>query len=415
MGYQRSYVTLARRDRGAISVDLPDDDASSNHTAIMVGIIVACVVVIAALIGFFVYRGYRRAAKRKAAELEDSVEPSGEFNSWGPSAALVDPSYTDRNTGVFSHTHHSVAVSSNYRSGSFDDKHVNSYLRSEASGSPIPSYLHSQQNSLLRPLSAVYRAGEPKISDDTHRDSFTLSRDSTFIEAPQIMRFATIRQPNTAFGNHHAATTSVDYLPGHQKTSLLSQEGGAPRSESDPHPPPYDEVEHGTRPRQHSLAKSVSTPSLKPSTLAETSDLPPQSSNTSVINTKLRGRPSVRSSSRRKVTRNAPVSADGQAESNSDSKAHPTTTTTPPSPAGPLGSPLPSVVGENGEPLPIVGTAQAVLGYDPQMDDELAITVGDTIALIQVFDDGWAHGVNLSQDGTQGVFPYPCVQSTPSA
>ncbi|KAJ1652751.1 Rho guanine nucleotide exchange factor 35 [Dispira simplex] len=410
MGYLQSYVTLGRRDRGAIAVDVADDGSSSNHTAIMVGVIVACVMVIAALIGFFIYRGYRRAAKRKAMKMDGSVEPTGEFNSWGPSAALVDPSYSDRNTGVFTHTHHSVALSSNYRSGSFEEKDNNSYWRRESSGSPINSYLHSYHSSLLRPLNPVYKTGEPKISNDRHRDSFTLSQDGTFVEVPQIMRFATIRQPNPSLGNHRGATTSVDYLPGHRKSSVLSQTA-APRSESDPHPPPYTKTEQGDLHRQLSITKSISTPSLRPPTSVETSD-GSQSGNKSVINTQLRGKPSVRSTSKQRAILNPLMSAGRQSNSNNISKTG--LATTPPSPTGSSVSPLTNLTRENGELLPIVGTVKAVLGYDPQMEDELAITVDETIALVEVFDDGWAHGVNLSQGGTQGVFPYPCVQSLPS-
>lgn len=52
-----------------------------------------------------------------------------------------------------------------------------------------------------------------------------------------------------------------------------------------------------------------------------------------------------------------------------------------------------------------------VHAYPPQMDDELALSVGDVIMLALPFDDGWALGVNLST-GLKGAFPLVCVSPT---
>lgn len=46
--------------------------------------------------------------------------------------------------------------------------------------------------------------------------------------------------------------------------------------------------------------------------------------------------------------------------------------------------------------------------YPPQMDDELALSVGDIIMLALPFDDGWALGYNRTT-GLKGAFPMVCV------
>ncbi|CAO3594391.1 unnamed protein product [Absidia cylindrospora] len=51
---------------------------------------------------------------------------------------------------------------------------------------------------------------------------------------------------------------------------------------------------------------------------------------------------------------------------------------------------------------------QVIHAYPPQMEDELALGVGDTIMLALPFDDGWALGVNLAT-GLKGAFPLVCV------
>ncbi|KAJ1908605.1 hypothetical protein IWQ60_011624, partial [Tieghemiomyces parasiticus] len=65
---------------------------------------------------------------------------------------------------------------------------------------------------------------------------------------------------------------------------------------------------------------------------------------------------------------------------------------------------------EEDEVVEIMGTYEALLSYDPQMSDELAIVVGDHLALLQKYDDGWALGINLSRDRAKGVFPLPCIE-----
>lgn len=49
-----------------------------------------------------------------------------------------------------------------------------------------------------------------------------------------------------------------------------------------------------------------------------------------------------------------------------------------------------------------------VHAYPPQMEDELALSIGDTILLAYPFDDGWALGVNTTT-GLKGAFPMICV------
>ncbi|KAJ1983535.1 hypothetical protein H4R34_001221 [Dimargaris verticillata] len=61
-------------------------------------------------------------------------------------------------------------------------------------------------------------------------------------------------------------------------------------------------------------------------------------------------------------------------------------------------------------PVTILGTYAATIGYQPQMADELRVSAGDSLALIEKYDDGWALGINLSQGRTKGMFPQACVE-----
>ncbi|KAI8332499.1 hypothetical protein BC941DRAFT_474276 [Chlamydoabsidia padenii] len=51
---------------------------------------------------------------------------------------------------------------------------------------------------------------------------------------------------------------------------------------------------------------------------------------------------------------------------------------------------------------------RVIHAYPPQMEDELAMGVGDVILLAFPFDDGWALGVNTTT-GLKGAFPMICV------
>ncbi|KNE60021.1 hypothetical protein AMAG_05460, partial [Allomyces macrogynus ATCC 38327] len=77
--------------------------------------------------------------------------------------------------------------------------------------------------------------------------------------------------------------------------------------------------------------------------------------------------------------------------------------------------PVPSQVGNNTDSMyldiPVNGKqVRAVRGYNPEMNDEMELVVGDTIAITQEYDDGWAQGVNLST-GQIGVFPQTFVEA----
>ncbi|KAL7751235.1 ribosome biogenesis protein tsr3 [Sorochytrium milnesiophthora] len=51
----------------------------------------------------------------------------------------------------------------------------------------------------------------------------------------------------------------------------------------------------------------------------------------------------------------------------------------------------------------------AVRDYTPTMNDEMELITGDTVALLQRYDDGWAFGYNLCT-GQEGMFPLDFVE-----
>ncbi|KAJ3288366.1 hypothetical protein HK104_008221 [Borealophlyctis nickersoniae] len=51
---------------------------------------------------------------------------------------------------------------------------------------------------------------------------------------------------------------------------------------------------------------------------------------------------------------------------------------------------------------------RVIVDYDPQIDDELALRVGEIISLSHHHGDGWATGTNLTTHST-GAFPLPAV------
>ncbi|KAJ3251043.1 Sorbin and SH3 domain-containing protein 1 [Chytriomyces hyalinus] len=55
---------------------------------------------------------------------------------------------------------------------------------------------------------------------------------------------------------------------------------------------------------------------------------------------------------------------------------------------------------------------RAVFEFTPELDDEVAVRVGDTIILLKEFDDGWAFGKN-ARTGQSGLFPIDCIFGTP--
>ncbi|OUM64867.1 hypothetical protein PIROE2DRAFT_67265 [Piromyces sp. E2] len=42
--------------------------------------------------------------------------------------------------------------------------------------------------------------------------------------------------------------------------------------------------------------------------------------------------------------------------------------------------------------------------FNPNMDDELKLNAGDAVEIIEVYDDGWSYGRNMTNNEV-GVFP----------
>ncbi|KAI9179577.1 hypothetical protein H9P43_004905 [Blastocladiella emersonii ATCC 22665] len=103
--------------------------------------------------------------------------------------------------------------------------------------------------------------------------------------------------------------------------------------------------------------------------------------------------------------------------------AHAPSTGSMAAPQGYVPSPSPAmpavsapVVGFAPAPVPIPSPAEQVLAtlpayvqYQATQNDELTVVPGQTIQVLQQFDDGWARGRNLAT-GMVGFFPYVCVQ-----
>ncbi|KAJ3286554.1 hypothetical protein HK104_008975 [Borealophlyctis nickersoniae] len=53
-------------------------------------------------------------------------------------------------------------------------------------------------------------------------------------------------------------------------------------------------------------------------------------------------------------------------------------------------------------------TMRVVHPYNPSLQDELTLEVGDEVVLLKAFDDGWALGLTPA-NGNQGAFPLVCV------
>ncbi len=65
-------------------------------------------------------------------------------------------------------------------------------------------------------------------------------------------------------------------------------------------------------------------------------------------------------------------------------------------------------VNQNGK-IQVPFKATSVSSYTAQLSDEISLTVQDTIEVKEVYDDGWALGINLSTHQT-GIFPLICLK-----
>ncbi|KAF9993291.1 hypothetical protein BGZ80_002488 [Entomortierella chlamydospora] len=63
-------------------------------------------------------------------------------------------------------------------------------------------------------------------------------------------------------------------------------------------------------------------------------------------------------------------------------------------------------------PTKPLGTYNVVAIYTPALADEIEIGLGDSVTILQEFDDGWCMGVNNTRN-TKGVFPRHCVEMGP--
>ncbi|KAG0029951.1 hypothetical protein BGZ81_003246 [Podila clonocystis] len=60
-------------------------------------------------------------------------------------------------------------------------------------------------------------------------------------------------------------------------------------------------------------------------------------------------------------------------------------------------------------PTKPIGTFSVVTTYTPALADEIEIGLGDSVTVLQEFDDGWCLGVNNTRGRIRGVFPSHCV------
>ncbi|KAF9182940.1 hypothetical protein BGZ51_004353 [Haplosporangium sp. Z 767] len=79
---------------------------------------------------------------------------------------------------------------------------------------------------------------------------------------------------------------------------------------------------------------------------------------------------------------------------------------------------LPEPAASPKESLPMtptkpLGTYNVVATYTPALADEIEIGLGDSVTILQEFDDGWCMGVNNTKNGIKGVFPRHCVVMGP--
>ncbi|KAG0353488.1 hypothetical protein BGZ54_002230 [Gamsiella multidivaricata] len=57
-----------------------------------------------------------------------------------------------------------------------------------------------------------------------------------------------------------------------------------------------------------------------------------------------------------------------------------------------------------------LGTYSVVSTYMPALADEIELGHGDSVTILQEYDDGWCLGVNNTRNGIQGVFPRHCLE-----
>ncbi|KAF9421778.1 hypothetical protein BGZ94_008756 [Podila epigama] len=60
-------------------------------------------------------------------------------------------------------------------------------------------------------------------------------------------------------------------------------------------------------------------------------------------------------------------------------------------------------------PTKPLGTFPVVATYTPALADEIEIGLGDSVTILQEFDDGWCLGINNTRGRIKGVFPGHCV------
>ncbi|KAG0224571.1 hypothetical protein BGW42_004990 [Actinomortierella wolfii] len=61
-------------------------------------------------------------------------------------------------------------------------------------------------------------------------------------------------------------------------------------------------------------------------------------------------------------------------------------------------------------PTKPLGTFNVVATYTPVLADEIEIRIGDSVTILQEFDDGWCMGINNSRGNIKGVFPRHCLE-----
>ncbi|KAG0318328.1 hypothetical protein BGZ99_005748 [Dissophora globulifera] len=79
---------------------------------------------------------------------------------------------------------------------------------------------------------------------------------------------------------------------------------------------------------------------------------------------------------------------------------------------------LPEPAASPKESLPMtptkpLGTYNVVATYTAALPDEIEIALGDSVTILQEYDDGWCLGVNNSRGNVKGVFPRHCVEMGP--
>ncbi|KAF9977097.1 hypothetical protein BGZ73_006971 [Actinomortierella ambigua] len=61
-------------------------------------------------------------------------------------------------------------------------------------------------------------------------------------------------------------------------------------------------------------------------------------------------------------------------------------------------------------PTKPLGTFNVLATYTPVLADEIEIRIGDSVTILQEYDDGWCMGVNNSRGNIKGVFPRHCLE-----